>query len=153
MGGPTWPSECVETMRVLIMADMSFSSIAAELYTRHNFSVSRNAVSTAIHRRRGEPGWPPRTELAGERVFRPIPKSTKTKTFATITTEEGRAYDAASLHVTLAGNDGCRWPVNDPAPGETFLFCGLDAEPGKSYCAHHLARGYRPAGSKLEDDQ
>lgn len=39
----------------------------------------------------------------------------------------------------------CRWPVNDAAPGETHLFCGLATQPAKSYCAHHEARKLRPA--------
>lgn len=35
----------------------------------------------------------------------------------------------------------CRWPVNDAAPGETHLFCGLPTD--AKYCSHHTSRAYR----------
>lgn len=34
----------------------------------------------------------------------------------------------------------CRWPCNTPERGEVFLFCGLPADPDRSYCAHHYMR-------------
>ena len=35
----------------------------------------------------------------------------------------------------------CRWPVNDAAPDELHLFCGLPSQ--GSYCDHHAARSAR----------
>lgn len=36
----------------------------------------------------------------------------------------------------------CRWPSNDPErPGDSpHLFCGLPADPDRSYCPHHYQR-------------
>lgn len=34
----------------------------------------------------------------------------------------------------------CRWPCNTPERGEVFLFCGLPADPDRSYCARHHMR-------------
>lgn len=55
---------------------------------------------------------------------------------------DARAYDAASRHVPLAdlGWRDCRFAVNHAKPGERHLFCGLRAEPGQSWCRHHLMR-------------
>jgi hypothetical protein len=35
----------------------------------------------------------------------------------------------------------CKWPVNDAAPDELHLFCGLPAE--GPYCSHHASRTLR----------
>lgn len=43
----------------------------------------------------------------------------------------------------------CRWPHGHPNRPATFHFCGATvARPGLSYCADHMARAYRPAGSR-----
>lgn len=50
--------------------------------------------------------------------------------------------DAASRHVALVDlkHDECRFPVNDAAPGEMHLFCGMPAAAGRPYCRHHALR-------------
>ena len=58
-------------------------------------------------------------------------------------------FDVASRNVPLMMLEAreCRWPVNNAAPGEEHLFCGLEAD--GPYCAHHAARrilhGAKPA--------
>ncbi|MGB3644606.1 MAG: GcrA family cell cycle regulator [Mesorhizobium sp.] len=53
-----------------------------------------------------------------------------------------RTYDAASRQLPLSelGWQDCRFAVNDAAPGEQHLFCGLPVMPGRSWCRHHLLR-------------
>lgn len=51
-------------------------------------------------------------------------------------------YDDATRRLPLAelGWQDCRFAVNDAAPGEMHLFCGLAVVPGRSWCRHHLHR-------------
>lgn len=44
--------------------------------------------------------------------------------------------------VPLMECSGCRWPVNDTAPVDQFLFCNADPKPGKPYCDDHCAVAY-----------
>ena len=44
--------------------------------------------------------------------------------------------------------NGCRWPVNDPAHGQEFLFCGDHKMGGKSYCRHHAELGVDRSGRR-----
>ncbi len=37
----------------------------------------------------------------------------------------------------------CRWPVNDPTPPETFLFCGAKSEETSSYCPTHAKQAFK----------
>lgn len=61
---------------------------------------------------------------------------------APATTEEARAYDAASRRLPLADLEwrDCRFPVNDAARGETHLFCGAPTSGNTRWCRHHLMR-------------
>lgn len=56
--------------------------------------------------------------------------------------DDPAGYDRDSMRLPLLALRGgqCRFPVNDARPGEEHLFCGHPAQPGKSYCLHHLAR-------------
>jgi GcrA cell cycle regulator len=45
----------------------------------------------------------------------------------------------------------CRWPVGDPALPD-FFFCGGELLRGKSYCAAHYARAYRPQEDAASED-
>ena len=38
--------------------------------------------------------------------------------------------------------NACRWPLGDPK-ADDFCFCGADAVPGSSYCAHHHRKARR----------
>lgn len=61
---------------------------------------------------------------------------------APATTEDARAYDAASRRLPLADLEwsDCRFPVNDAARGETHLFCGAATFGNTRWCRHHLMR-------------
>jgi GcrA cell cycle regulator len=37
----------------------------------------------------------------------------------------------------------CKWPVNDPAPKEYFLFCGLVRKGSGPYCAAHTKIAFK----------
>jgi len=52
------------------------------------------------------------------------------------------AYDASSLRQTLTEVEGCKFAVNDAAPGEEHLFCGHAKAPGSPYCPHHSTRAF-----------
>ena len=65
-------------------------------------------------------------------LFGPRPAVTP-KQFHVRATNEGRQIPLMELKARE-----CKWPVNDPAPGEVHLFCGEAAD--GSYCAHHKAR-------------
>ncbi|HLS18833.1 MAG TPA: GcrA family cell cycle regulator [Paracoccaceae bacterium] len=43
----------------------------------------------------------------------------------------------------------CKWPIGDPTD-EDFAFCGLEAVPGKPYCAHHIAIAFQPMSSRRD---
>lgn len=44
----------------------------------------------------------------------------------------------------LRPRDGCRWPHGDPRePG--FRFCDRSSQPGRPYCAEHMAVAYTKA--------
>ncbi|MGQ2906714.1 MAG: GcrA family cell cycle regulator [Aliihoeflea sp.] len=61
---------------------------------------------------------------------------------APATSDEARAYDAASRRLPLADLEwrDCRFPVNDAARGETHLFCGAATFGNTRWCRHHLMR-------------
>ncbi|MCO6386372.1 GcrA family cell cycle regulator [Aliihoeflea sp. 40Bstr573] len=59
-----------------------------------------------------------------------------------ITTAEAYAFDAASRALPIGKlrlRGDCKFPVNEAAPGEPHLFCGLPTMRG-SWCDHHRRR-------------
>lgn len=63
-----------------------------------------------------------------------------------------KTYDHDSQHLPLAALSSrcCHWPVNDPARGGLFLFCGEASEAGRPYCPHH---GRRAVGAGTESER
>lgn len=61
---------------------------------------------------------------------------------APATSDEARAYDAASRRLPLADLEwrDCRFAVNDAACVETHLFCGAPTFGNTRWCSHHLLR-------------
>jgi hypothetical protein len=41
----------------------------------------------------------------------------------------------------------CKWPVNEPPKGGTYLFCGEGTINGNSYCEAHAAIGFSGKGT------
>ncbi len=46
----------------------------------------------------------------------------------------------------------CKWPIGDPTD-PNFRFCGLPAQPGKPYCAAHVAVAFQPMSSRRDRDR
>ncbi|MFN3616290.1 MAG: GcrA family cell cycle regulator, partial [Rubrimonas sp.] len=46
----------------------------------------------------------------------------------------------------------CKWPIGDPTDPE-FRFCGLPSQPGKPYCAAHVAVAFQPMSSRRDRDR
>lgn len=53
-----------------------------------------------------------------------------------------KTYDLESRRLPLPdlGARDCRWPVNDPERGSTFLFCAQTVTGEGHYCPHHARR-------------
>ena len=46
----------------------------------------------------------------------------------------------------------CKWPIGDPTD-PAFRFCGLPSQPGKPYCAAHVAVAFQPMSSRRDRDR
>lgn len=153
-----WTPERQNVLATMVRAGKSSSEIAKVL------GVSRSAIVGCVHRSPGLRllGRPVVTTVArGTAKGIPTLKPKKVApvhpgnlqgkkngrnedpTFqAPITTTEARAFDAASRalpigKLRLFGD--CKFPVNEAAPGEPHLFCGLPTSRG-SWCDHHRRR-------------
>lgn len=139
----------------------SASRISAELRSQLGCHRSRNSVLSFVHRNKGfaerEAGGAARRRPAkadhlhagnirNKRASRQVDPVYQPPVEALPDAAEKRAFDEASLHVSLieAINwGGCRFGVNDPAPGGQHLFCGLPTGEGETYCQHHAGRARR----------
>lgn len=139
----------------------------ADMLSRERGSlVSRNAIIGVVHRNRrlaaigfgrtptsggkvkAKPGRAMvRREATRERPARVVARPQEAPAFRLEAPAPRPQPDTSArqpLRVTLVelAPRGCRFPVNDAAPGEAHLFCGLHADDGVPYCAHHAGRAY-----------
>ena len=138
-----WNEERVATLTELWREGLSASQVARRLG-----GVTRNAVIGKAHRlglaNRDTPSSPalpstrisPRVGASPKREtrtpFRAPPVST------TILQALAAEMSPTATLMSLA-DDGCRWPIGDPArPG--FGFCGRTRARGGAYCSEHAPR-------------
>lgn len=156
MENKQWTAEEDNRLAKLRHEGLSAAQIGAE------FGVSRNAVIGRVHRskRLTEIGLGrERSKVqknANLRVARlkhrasakihaprvPAPPKAIKLDPIKITDIEKLRFDEerAREKITLQLNDGCKFCVNDPAPGQAFYFCGEVQKGESSYCLHHHAR-------------
>lgn len=87
-----------------------------------------NVISIAAQRRKNiRGGWASAARISPEKHPKaPLPAIT------------GGPH-VAGVTLMMLERHHCRWPVNDPEPGEAaHLFCGMRKQAGSSYCEHHM---------------
>lgn len=165
----TYSSDHLEAIEGWLKDGLSALRIADAFANRFRIDKSRNAIIGVIHRTPAlkrlysgrAPARPDTRREPSHNVGRRQPQP-KLQRPAIVRTEpvfrapprpvDRNVYDAEAKRVPLAelGWRDCKFPVNDAAPGETHLFCGMPQDPGSSYCAHHMQRccgGYSAAAA------
>lgn len=139
--GFQWTAEAKDYLRELWLADKSASKIVTAFGVRFACAPpTRNAVLGTAHRM----GLPARKSPITRRPEGAPPKP-EPKRRAPVAPKAGPGV--ADLTPSM-----CRYPHGHPHQPESFFFCAAAvARPGLPYCAEHMARCYRPAGSKDTD--
>lgn len=130
--------------------DGATASELAALFTDRFRPVSRSAMVGLVHRNedlraigfsRTGTGFSGGRRSGARRQSCPRPPAARPQRILPDHVDAG-AYDAAAPGLRLAdlGGRACRFPVNDAAPGEPHLFCGLPVLWGRPYCGHHCGR-------------
>lgn len=134
-----WSDEEVATVAALMIDKKSAAQIG------QRFGLTRNAIIGRIHRcpelkaiglNGSHPLYgnrKPRERKARTKLARVVPVVSTTLPMTSPEPAEARFVRL----VDLARHE-CKWPVNDAAPGEQHLFCGLPSV--GSYCTHHNLR-------------
>lgn len=140
-------------------AEMLRAGMSAGEMAPH-WGISRNAVCGRVHRdpelrkigfdkHRDEASTRYPSKLSKYAGVLAAPKPKRFEAVNMATRMEGRARDAKPLPVVPTAfechpvplmdlkHGDCRWPVNEPARGELYLFCANPAD--GSYCQHHKA--------------
>lgn len=127
-----WTAERIETLRRLWMLGYSGSQIAKELG-----GVTRNAVIGKAHRL-GLMGHPKgRSETKAKVVTpKPIkrPPTPKPKPTPKPSVDMTGTHAPLCVSIDDLGRFDCRFVCAE----EPALYCGVAAEPGMSWCAHHV---------------
>jgi GcrA cell cycle regulator len=137
-----WTAEAVEVLKNLALAGRSASAIAATLG-----AASRNAVIGKANRigiRLNGDGRAATSDRpqAGKQGSAPAlfraPNRKAAWAFAEAEVQEMRRVGFEDIHEFV-----CRWPLGDPM-SKDFVYCGLKAAKGRSYCAGHCRMAYEP---------
>jgi GcrA cell cycle regulator len=137
-----WTAEAVEVLKNLALAGRSASVIAATLG-----AASRNAVIGKANRigirlnGDGRASTSDRPARGGRGSFPAHTRAPNRKAawaFAEAEVQEMRRVGFEDIHEFV-----CRWPLGDPM-SEDFVYCGLKAATGHSYCAGHCRLAYQP---------
>lgn len=166
--GAGWTDARIEFLKKMWAEGTSLSQIMRALGS----GVTRNAVAGKVHRlglekrKKAASIVPPRPkavkkdsdQITGSAVNRMVKKRKRAK----IKHEAGLCdvvddtdiypddleipLDQRKTLLELT-DDTCRWPVGDPQSPD-FFFCGGRVAEGKSYCACHMARAYRPPSDR-----
>ncbi|MCA0276284.1 MAG: GcrA family cell cycle regulator [Proteobacteria bacterium] len=159
--------EEIDLIGKLLVGGLSASQIAAHVSIERGSEVTRSMIVGKVHRDAtlkaigfthgsgGRPGIvrevpgkqpsrpkdaskrpPHRTPIVPVKPAKPVAEKPRPTIYSAV------QYDADTRRIPLEDLErgDCRWPVNDPAKGETFLFCGQSAETDNPYCTHHRLR-------------
>lgn len=143
-----WTDERTELLLKLEAEGVSRSEVAKRIGT------TRSAVIGKLFRLNGAKQSRPRSRKKKGSIVKPSANASKlhltipaAKELRRLAEEmkaaippEPRYVDGVRLQDLP--DDGCRWPVNEPAPGEEHLFCGDQKKLGRSYCEKHCRVAY-----------
>lgn len=156
-----WSEAEVETVRAALLEGLSARQIAERVRKVHGRDANRNQVVGLVHRRHQliEIGFRgPRTRASSSKKREAQASPAKTRRTLPRKPEkadprpchcpplEAGPVDVPApkpLFLPLAElGTGCKWAVNDAAPGELHLFCGAARQGLGPYCPHHAARAF-----------
>jgi GcrA cell cycle regulator len=152
----SWTDEVVETLRTAWEAGYSAAACAGEVYNKHGFAVTRNAILGKVDRlkltkRRDQVAVqkPRRRRVTGSSVISHDERKRTPTVRSSPAFEDVEAtdlpLDQSEFACTLVElrERSCRWPMGHPS-SEDFRFCGADrGENPAPYCRRHaeIARG------------
>jgi len=156
-----WSEAEVETVRAALLEGLSARQIAERVRKLHGRDANRNQIVGLVHRRPQltEVGFRgPRTRAGAKQLREAKERPARTRKVLPRAPEAGKPRTTAApqprpvdvdipapepLAVPLVElGAGCKWPVNNAAPGELHLFCGAAREGFGPYCPHHAARAF-----------
>lgn len=162
-----WNDELNEALKTLVAEGYSYASIGAELSSRFNIRISRNAAIGRAGRMgliaefkrvpvKQEKKEKPEKNRSGEhhaifKIRRANGNSNAVRFFETtefIEASQLRCVETVYRNLTLddLGDNDCRFPTNGDSP---FLFCGNLKKEGSSYCPDCHTRCFRPSEPPL----
>lgn len=160
-----WTAEALEILRKLALEGRSASVIAAALGATSRSAVigKANRVGIKLNGRKGSAtvaaqarparqrlGAIPRPRIVScERTLIPaVSRERETETpwiFAEAQVGEMRRVGFPEIRAFE-----CRWPLGDPTQDD-FVYCGLEAAKGRSYCAGHCRIAYRSPKARTRE--